>query len=94
MKKIFLLLPAAALIFACAPQTVNKGTPSTVAINSESISQGKMIYENNCGRCHDLPTVTKYNDEKWKSLIAWMGPKARLTAQQNDLVYQYVSNSN
>lgn len=96
MKKIILLASAALLFFACTSQKVDKGTAANTIVpaSAESLSQGKMIYENSCGRCHDLPDVTKYNDEKWKSLVAWMAPKSRLNAQQADLVYFYVSTSN
>lgn len=96
MKKLVLLLPAALLFFACTSQTVDKGTVtnSNITFSAENLSQGKMIYESSCARCHDLPTVTRFNDEKWKSLVAWMAPKAKLNSQQSDLVYLYVSNSN
>lgn len=96
MKKIVLLVPAAFLFIACATQSVDKGTAANtnVAANTESLTQGKMIYESSCGRCHDLPAVSRYTDEKWKSLVAWMAPKAKLNAQQSEMVYQYVSNSN
>lgn len=96
MKKIFLALLAMALfLVACtSSQPVNKGTATNAVLKVESLTQGKTLYENNCGKCHDLPAVASFNDEKWKSVIDWMAPKAKLNAQQTEMVYNYVTSSN
>lgn len=99
MKKIILFAIIAVGFVACTSQKTNKGTATKTPIKTttpanENMAQGKVLFENNCGKCHDLPTVEKFNDEKWKSIVDWMAPKAKLTSQQADMVYLYVSNSN
>lgn len=98
MKRIIFGISVAVGVSACTSQKPNTGTaaknPMTVTLSTENMEQGKMLFENNCGRCHDLPNVKSFNDEKWKSIVDWMAPKSKLTAQQADLVYLYVSNSN
>ena len=99
MKRIFLFSVLATGIVACTSQKTNKGTTTQTPIQvttsaNENMAQGKVLYENNCGKCHGLPAIEKFNDEKWKSVVDWMAPKAKLTTQQADLVYLYVSNSN
>ena len=99
MKRISLFGILALAIAACTSQKPNHGTTTEKPIvftpsTNENLAQGKVLFENNCGKCHDLPSVTSFNDEKWKSVVDWMAPKAKLTAQQADMVYSYVSNSN
>lgn len=98
MKRIFLLTVAVIGVASCTSQKTNSGrttqTPIKITPSNENMAQGKVLFENNCGKCHDLPTVEEYNDEKWKAIVDWMAPKAKLTPQQADLVYLYVSNSN
>ena len=97
MKKIIIpfVIIGSFILYSCSSsQPVNKGTSTNVVLNAESITQGKTLYESNCGKCHTLPALEKYDDEKWKSIVAWMAPKAKLTSQQADLVYLYVSTSN
>ena len=99
MKRLFLLMIIAIGIAACTSQKPNTGTFTQTPINAttsvnENLAQGKVVFENNCGKCHGLPALEKYDDEKWKSIVDWMAPKAKLTSQQADLVYLYVSTSN
>lgn len=99
MKRLFLLMIIAIGIAACTSQKPNTGTVAQTPINAttsvnENLAQGKVVFENNCGKCHGLPALEKYDDEKWKSIVDWMAPKAKLTSQQADLVYLYVSTSN
>ena len=99
MKRLFLLMILAISIAACTSQKPNTGTVTQTPINvttsvNENLAQGKVVFENNCGKCHGLPALEKYDDEKWKSIVDWMAPKAKLTSQQADLVYLYVSTSN
>lgn len=98
MKRIIFGIFLAAGISACTSQKTNTGTttqnPIPVTLANENMAQGKVLFENNCGKCHNLPNVEKFNDEKWKAIVDWMAPKAKLTTQQADLVFLYVSNSN
>lgn len=70
--------------------TTNKSIPAT----SENIAQGKTIYDNSCGKCHDLPDPKKFTDEKWVGIMSWMAPKAKLDDRQKALALVYATNSN
>lgn len=98
MNRFFLFSILAIGIVSCNSQKTNTGTATNQPIKvnpaNENMAQGKVLFENNCGKCHNLPSVDKFNDEKWKSIVDWMTPKAKLTTQQADLVFLYVSNSN
>lgn len=97
MKKLIIpfIIAGSFILHSCtSSQPVNKGIATNAVLKAESITQGKTLYESNCGKCHNLPEVTNFNDEKWKSVINWMAPKAKLTAQQSEMVFSYVTSSN
>lgn len=99
MKKFTIpfLVALSFILYSCSSTSTGTSSGKTIsasATTTENFTLGKTIYESNCGKCHELPIVEKFNDEKWKSLVNWMAPKAKLTPQQADLVYFYVSNSN
>jgi mono/diheme cytochrome c family protein len=80
MKRISLFGILTLAIAACTSQKPNQGTTTEKPIvvtpsTNENLAQGKVLFENNCGKCHDLPSVTSFNDEKWKSVVDWMAPK-------------------
>lgn len=65
--------------------------PAIAAANSvERIAQGKVIYDNSCGKCHDLPNPTDHSAQDWVGIMNWMAPKANLNEEQKDMAYDYV----
>lgn len=105
MKQIKLLILSFSIILAtfltsCTP----KITPAVVPITSqtpaitvdsntnsaERLALGKTIFENSCGKCHDLHKPTDYNAQDWVGIMNWMAPKANLNEEQKDMVYDYV----
>lgn len=108
MKK-FLHLPlaAATLLVSCKAKKLVDSKPTkaeTVAkspkttgskrLSAEMLAEGKTIFENSCSRCHDLPDPAKHNDQQWVGIMNAMAPKAKLTAAQSELVYDYVTSKN
>lgn len=79
----------AVLFFAsCTPKTaVAEGTKLHTA---EQLALGKTIFENSCAKCHDLPDPTKHSAQDWVGIMNWMAPKAKLSEEQHDTVYNYV----
>ncbi|VXA97359.1 Cytochrome C [Flavobacterium sp. 9AF] len=53
-------------------------------------AQGKLLYENNCGKCHALFSADKYTKEQWEPIVLRMQKKARITDEQRELVYNYL----
>ena len=68
-------------------------SPKPIAENSK-FAEGKNIFENSCAKCHDLPNPKDYNDDEWAPLVKAMAEKAKLNADQEELVYQYVLSEN
>lgn len=88
------------LLTSCTPKTtppVVPNTPETPKITSdtetnsaERLALGKTIFENSCGKCHDLHKPTDYNAQDWVGIMNWMAPKANLNEEQKQMVYDYV----
>lgn len=76
------------LMFSCTPkQNVATGTKT---ITVEYLAQGKTIYDNSCGKCHDLPNPTDHSAQDWVGIMNAMAPKANLTNAQHEMVYDYI----
>lgn len=96
--KIITLFAIGISIYSCsssksttaqAPAPVATETPKTIELTPE-LAEGKMLYENNCGKCHKLFSPTSKSKEKWGPIVDRMAPKAKLTDAQKSLVYNYV----
>lgn len=105
--KNYILIAATLLFLVSSCTTTNKPTGEENKIVGTSpkftgkkkltagaIAEGKTVFENSCAKCHDLPTPSKYSDEKWIGLINAMAPKAKLNKKQTELVYDYVTFKN
>ena len=94
MKKI-----SAAALFTCIllasctskASTAGPAGPAGPAVSTaEQIAQGKTIFENSCGRCHKLPDPTSHTSVQWVGIMNSMAPKAKLTDEQHQWVYDYI----
>ena len=95
MKPIFLAVLFLAAI-ACTTQlyvpsasNVNKVEPASLA----ELQQGHDLFMNKCGKCHKLPKPGSRNGQDWKKVLGKMAPKAKLSADQSELVYKYLVNN-
>lgn len=92
MKKIIAIATFTGILLAsCTPKT-STATASVGAAQStaEQIAQGKTIFENSCGRCHKLPDPTSHTSVQWVGIMNAMAPKAKLTDEQHQWVYDYI----
>ncbi|MFK7030951.1 c-type cytochrome [Flavobacterium oreochromis] len=96
-KKILGALCLGVILFSCSKKTV---TPvSTAETKTEvakvdlpaEIAEGKLLYENNCAKCHKLFPVSKHDKAGWTKTVDRMAPKAKLTDDQKLLVYNYLT---
>lgn len=90
MKK-FLPISVLAVLFvtSCTPKIKPEPRNSETS-TADKLAQGKTIFENSCGKCHDLPEPTAFTSIQWVGIMNSMAPKARLTEEQHQLVYDYV----
>ena len=90
MKRLLLSAVVTAAMVSCTQQ----GTAGTKMNTSKKLAQGKTIYDNSCGKCHDLPDPKTHTDEQWVDIMKSMAPKAKLNAEQSALAYDYVTSQN
>lgn len=89
MKKIIAVASfIAVLLTSCTPKTPVAIGPSVST--ADQIAQGKTIFDNSCGRCHKLPDPTAHNSVQWVGIMNSMAPKAKLTDEQHQWVYDYI----
>ncbi|MBD3583930.1 cytochrome c [Flavobacterium selenitireducens] len=99
MKNRITALAFGTLLMACSPKTVvqptSPKTPETPAVEvastaSESVRKGKILYENNCGKCHRLFSPTEETAENWEPILKRMQKKARLEDADMALIHDYI----
>lgn len=94
--KVLALAVLATILYSCASKTavatteVKKEEPKVTTLTPE-LAEGKSLYENSCARCHRLYEAKEYSAEEWKPIVLRMAPKARLTAEQGQKIYNYVT---
>lgn len=81
-----LLFTLCVSISAFAQQSNEKIKPE-----NDSISAGKQIFENNCGKCHTLFTPSKFNASQWGIWVNRMQKRAHITDEQKILVLKYLA---
>jgi cytochrome c5 len=99
MKTISILTASMLLLAACAAKKTavvisdadaNRASAKYPGATFATLQQGKMLYENNCGKCHGLKSPTAYNEEQWGKHVKRMAPKAKIDKPTEDLILQYV----
>lgn len=103
MKYILSSLILALLLInaACSSSKHSTTTPSTPdakateqPVENTKYAVAKAIYDSKCTTCHDSKKLSHYSDESWKSIMAEMAPKARLTDTETQAVMEYVLDNN
>lgn len=73
---------------------INESTPELLApmipLTAE-LSQGKTVFEAKCNKCHDLPVPSHYTKERWKPILKGMQGAAKISDEERELVYNYVT---
>lgn len=89
LHHLLLLVAVAAVAFtsSCSPKVAVAGPKM---ITAENLAQGKIIFDNTCGKCHDLPNPTDFNAQDWVGIMNSMAPQAKLDENQHEMVYNYI----
>lgn len=102
MKKIISFLSCVVIIItACNKKSVpiitSRETPSPVISTTKSetlvkadLTQGKQIFINRCGKCHDLPLPEQFTEKRWEGILSYMIPRARLNDEEGIHVTAYL----
>lgn len=96
MKNLLLFIAVTAVLIACSEKT-------TVATNVEptieepakaemtlAATEGKMLYEAKCQKCHKLKNVDKYSGEQWNKILPNMAAKAKLEGEETAKIDVYI----
>ena len=95
MKKYILGFSVIVLVSACAPKVVveQEVTPAkdqTLTKPEVKYLEGKTLFDNNCGKCHDLPHPSQYSKAEWAKIVPPMAKEAKLDATQENQILLYV----
>ena len=88
-----LLIFSTLLIAACASMDTAAPPVAMLAARGKDIAvleSGRRIYLENCTRCHVAEPVGKFSAARWPGIIADMGARAHLSAEQHRAVLGYV----
>jgi len=99
------LIYASLFIFAaCSPKVVQisssdveRGTSKFEGTTLATLTEGKTLYEANCGACHPLASPSAKNETAWNQIVPKMvkqvnkkGGKEILDAQKEQLILKYL----
>ncbi|MET3047327.1 c-type cytochrome [Flavobacterium covae] len=95
-KKIIGAIVLGSVLFSCskkaiAPTTSVESKTEVVKELPAEIAEGKSLYENNCAKCHKLFPASKHDKAGWAKTVDRMTPKAKITDEQKNLVYNYLT---
>ena len=70
-------------------QTSEVSAP-TIPLTAE-LAAGKSVFEAKCNKCHDLPVPSHYTKERWVPIMKGMQKAAKISDEERELVYNYVT---
>ena len=79
------------IISACSSNKSTIQEPTTIAVKMNKDEAGKMLYENNCAKCHDLYSPKDFNAEQWKPIMLSMQKKAKISDEEREIIYAYLT---
>jgi hypothetical protein len=58
--------------------------------NKETLEQGRQLFSDNCGDCHDYPDVWSIREARWPGVMKKMAKEAELKQEESDLILHFV----
>jgi cytochrome c5 len=58
--------------------------------SDEKIVEGKKLFYDNCGKCHDLYQPSQFSKAQWGKIVPEMAKKAELKAEQGNQILLFV----
>jgi len=90
--KVLALAFVAVLLYACSSKSnIPTAEVPKEKVLSPELAEGKSLYENSCGRCHQLYNAKDYSAEQWRPIVQRMQKKARLDDAQGLKIYNYLT---
>jgi len=91
--KIIAIVLLGTLIYSCSPKIASVPVlpQAPEAPLTPELAEGKMVYENNCAKCHILYDAKDFTVEKWTPILARMQKKAKISDEERDKIYAYLT---
>ena len=88
-KKIIITLSLACIIYSCSTQLYIPA--SADAKKQEQLLAGRKLYVIHCSGCHNLYLPKRFSADQWKKNVEEMQPKAKITDEEKQLIFQYLT---
>jgi cytochrome c5 len=94
-NRIIAFASLTAIISSCAPKVLVEQEVAPVKEQVETkpevnYLEGKTLFDNHCGKCHDLPHPSQYSKAQWAKIVPSMSKEAKLDATQENQILLYV----
>lgn len=98
--KITLLAILLLIIYSCATKSsvpteaVKKEEPKPIefaSVLNPEITEGKMLYESNCNKCHDLFEPKRFTASQWSPIVYRMQKEAGISDADREKIYKYLT---
>ena len=93
-------LSCAALLGCKTEQQIADRQPDPVAMSqigdeaSLAITGGAKLWAQNCIRCHNIRNPASLSDRQWEIVLHHMRVRANLTAQEHELILEFLKAAN
>ena len=98
------VLSLLAILSACSAKLMvptqadaDRGTAKFPGVTLAQLTDGKKLYEDNCGTCHALINPKSESEKEWREMVPLMSAKVNkkagsevLDAKKQELILQYV----
>jgi len=85
------LYALAAVIVGCS--TVGDGTTTRPSGSADPPLSGVQIWSQNCMRCHNMISPTRYGDAQWEPVVRAMRVRAGLTSDEEKAILDFLKSA-
>ncbi|MQP53574.1 MULTISPECIES: cytochrome c [unclassified Flavobacterium] len=96
--KLFSIAFVLAVFYACSPKVIQPEVPKVddapIVIEAPltaELAEGKLLFESNCAKCHDLYSPKDFNAEQWKPIMLRMQKEAKISDEEREMIYAYLT---
>jgi len=94
---VLILFTSILLLFSCQKNSVDTNSlyvPSAANVTTNAtlaeLQEGRILYIENCNRCHGLYSPDNFTPTQWKSILSKMSPKTSMSSSDIQLVTKYL----
>ena len=67
---------------------------STTAPAAKAPVSGVLLWQQNCGRCHNYRSPSEFSDAEWSIILQHMRVRVPLTGQQQKAILKFLQSAN